>query len=68
MVPWYWILIALAAGGVITSFVEYKLKYNLTDREIDLLKSLYGKATMEEQNLIAKLGRLLSKVEFWKKA
>lgn len=68
MVPWWSILIALVAGGLATSIVEYKLKYNLTDRELDLLKGLYGKANIEEQNLIAKLGRFFSKLEFWKKA
>jgi hypothetical protein len=55
MIHWYWALIALAAGGFITSFVEFKLKYNL----IDLLKDLFvkeeGKAAAEAAKLKAKL-------------
>jgi hypothetical protein len=63
-----WIIpLTALIGFQIGSIVEYKKKYNFTDKELDLLKGLYGKASSEEQNLIAKIGRLVTKVEFWKK-
>jgi hypothetical protein len=55
MIPWWLLLIALAAGGAITSFIEYKLKYNLTDEEIDLVKSIYSKATTFERSVLGKI-------------
>lgn len=35
-------LLAAAAGGLITSTVEYFLKYNLVDEILDLFRSLEG--------------------------
>lgn len=34
--------IAVAAGGVVTSFIEYKLDYNLVDLIVDKIKGLFG--------------------------
>lgn len=55
MVQWYWLLVTLAAGGAITSFVEYKLKYNLTDEELDLIRGIYNKVTGVEKAALAKI-------------
>ena len=55
MVAWWWILVSLAAGGAITSFVEYKLKYNLTDSEIDVVKGLWSKLTGTEKEVLGKI-------------
>ena len=55
MVQWWYLLIALAAGGAITSFVEYKLKYNLTDEELDLIRGIYNKVTGAEKQVLAKI-------------
>lgn len=61
MIAWYWALIALAAGGFITSAIENKLKYNLTDEEIDVIKGLYAKAASVEK-------AVLNKIEAFRKA
>ena len=51
-----WIIpLALAAGGQLTSIIEYKKKYNLTDEELDLLRGLEVKAVGAEKGLIAKI-------------
>lgn len=41
------ILISLAAGGFITSFIEYKLQYNLIDTIKDKVLGLLGKGKAE---------------------
>lgn len=61
MIAWYWLFIALAAGGMITSVIEYKLKYDLTDEEIDVIKGLYAKAAFVEKSV-------LNKIEAFRKA
>lgn len=68
MVHWYWLIVALAAGGFTTSLVEYRLHYNLTDEEIDILKGIFAKVTATEKTVVASIGRRLSKLEFWKRA
>jgi uncharacterized membrane protein YdbT with pleckstrin-like domain len=68
MVAWYYLILALAVGGAVTSLVEYLLKYNLTDEEVDLAKSIFSKATTAEKNVLSKLSGFGRKLEFWKKA
>lgn len=55
MIAWYWAVITLALGRLITSAIEYKLKYNLTNEEIDVLKGLYRKAADVEKAVLAKV-------------
>lgn len=47
MIHWYWILVALLAGGITTSLAEFLKNYNL----IDLLKDFFQGA---EKKIIAK--------------
>lgn len=55
MVAWYWLLVTLVAGGLITSAIEYKLKYNLTDEELDLVRSVWNKLTSSERAVFGKI-------------
>lgn len=55
MIAWYWLLVALAVGGQVTSIAEYVKNYNLTDLEKDEIAKLKNGAKAE----IAKVrGRL----------
>lgn len=45
------IIIALAAGGVGTSLIEYFLKYNLIDKIVDLFRSTETKVAAAELKL-----------------
>lgn len=51
----YKILISLAAGGFVTSFIEYKLKYNLVDYVVEGVKRLFGKASADASSIEKKL-------------
>jgi hypothetical protein len=44
MIPWYWLIFALAFGGQITSIVEFIRHYNLTDEELDEINRIKAKA------------------------
>jgi uncharacterized membrane protein YdbT with pleckstrin-like domain len=55
MIAWYWAVITLILGGLITSAIEWHLKYNLTDEEIDILKGLYSKAAGIEKAVLTKI-------------
>lgn len=55
MIAWYWLAVALAAGGFITSAVEYKLDYNLIDLLKDKILGWFGKVKAEEQKIVGKL-------------
>ena len=68
MNPWLAGFIGMVLGGMITSFIEYKLKYNLTDEEVDLAKSIFAKASTAEKNVLSKLSSFGHRLEFWKKA
>jgi cytochrome c biogenesis protein ResB len=58
MVPWYIALLALLAGALVTSIVEYKLNYNLVDKILDLFRSLEAKAAADKRKLEALTARM----------
>lgn len=64
------IVISLAVGAVVTSTVEYKLKYNLVDKIIDLFRNAESKAARaadrlreEETRFKTEVARLKAKVK-----
>ena len=58
MIPWYMVLLALIAGALITSIVEYKLNYNLVDKILDLVRSAEVIAENDEKKLVALAGKI----------
>jgi hypothetical protein len=55
MIHWYWALVTLVAGGAVTSFIEYRLKYNLTDEELDVIRGIWAKISGTEKAVLGKI-------------